>query len=228
MSAFILRFFTRAASRVLALRIRTVASCLVGLGWCVLPLRAEIIDRVLSVVDGVVITESDVVAARELGLVSSADADDPTGAVLARLVDRRLVLAEVDRYAPPEPAADEVDREFQAVRTRLGSGPAYAAALARSGVDEKHLRQTLRDDLRIRAYTEQRFAIPPATENELNQYYREHIEAFTHSGRVVPLEVVRADIARTLSTARRATLIQDWVSGLRRRANIMDLYLTRR
>ena len=30
-----------------------------------------------------------------------------------KLIDRELVLAEVDRYAPPEPAADAVDREME-------------------------------------------------------------------------------------------------------------------
>jgi hypothetical protein len=93
---------------------------------------------------------------------------------------------EVDRYAPPEPTADAVDREIDAVRARFPSQAALEAALARSGIDERHLRETLRQDLRIRAYLGQRFN---GTEDQ------------------------------------RLALINEWVAGLRRRADVIDLYL---
>jgi hypothetical protein len=119
---------------------------------------AETIDRVLALVAGQVITLSDVTAARDLGLQSADGAPDPIRAVLTKLIDRELMLAEVDRYAPPEPSADAVDRELQRVRERFPSPAALDAALARSGIDEKNLRETLREDLRMRAYLDQRFA----------------------------------------------------------------------
>ena len=78
--------------------------------------RAETIDRVVSVVGGHVIMLSDVSAARELGLESPDPGPDPVRAMLSRLIDRQLMLAEVDRYAPPEPAAEAVDRGLAAVR----------------------------------------------------------------------------------------------------------------
>ena len=71
--------------------------------------RAETIDRVLAVVAGQLITLTDVTAAIDLGLQSADGAADPVRAVLSRLIDRELVLAEVDRYAPPEPTAGAVD-----------------------------------------------------------------------------------------------------------------------
>ena len=69
-------------------------------------LSAETIDRVLAIVAGQLITLSDVTAARELGLDGAASqtrAADPVRAVLNTLIDRELVLAEVERYAPSEP-----------------------------------------------------------------------------------------------------------------------------
>jgi hypothetical protein len=120
--------------------------------------RAEIIDRILAVVSGDLITLSDVTAARDLGLQSADGAADPTRAILAKLIDRELVLAEVERYGPPEPAATAIDAELAIVRARFASSPAYDAALRRSGIDEAHLRETLRQDLRIREYENQRFA----------------------------------------------------------------------
>ena len=161
--------------------------------WVVLVLgvvgRAEVVDRVLAVVSGDLITLSDVTAARDLGLVAPGAAADPIRAVLAQLIDRELQLAEVERYAPMEPTADEVDREVQIVRARFPAQQALDAALARSGIDLQHLRETLRENLRIRAYLEQRFA----TADE-----------------------------------RRQQRISDWMAGLRRRADILDLYLAGR
>src|SRR5471030_993543 len=120
--------------------------------------RAETIDRVLAVVANQLITLTDVTAASDLGLQSADGAADPVRAVLNKLIDRELILAEVDRYAPPEPSAEAVDREVARVRERFTSAAAFGSALARSGIDESHLRETLRRDLRMRAYLDQRFS----------------------------------------------------------------------
>ena len=122
--------------------------------------RAETIDRVLAVVAGQLITLSDVTAARDLGLEAADGAADPIRAVLSQLIDRELMLAEVDRYAPPEPTAEAVDREVERVRARFPSPDAFDAALARSGIDEQHLRETLRQNLRM-AHTSTSDLRPP-------------------------------------------------------------------
>ena len=151
--------------------------------------RAETIDRVLAVVAGQIITLTDVTAARDLGLETTDNAADPVRAVLSKLIDRELTLAEVDRYAPPEPSAEAVDRELARVRQRFAPAQ-FESVLARSGIDQKHVRETLRQNLRIKAYLDQRFS---ATDSD-----------------------------------RRQALVEEWVAGLRRRADIADLYLTTR
>jgi hypothetical protein len=151
--------------------------------------RAETIDRLLAVVAGQLIMLSDVTAATDLGLQSADGAADPVRAVLSKLIDRELVLAEVDRYAPAEPTSEAVDREVERVRQRFPSAAAFDAALARSGFDETHLRETLRQDLRMRAYLDQRFSVTPD---------------------------------------QRASAINDWITGLRRRGGVTDLYLAGR
>jgi hypothetical protein len=153
--------------------------------------KAEIIDRALAVVAGVVITQSDATAASALGLVTTEGTSDPLAGILAQLVDRRLMLIEVDRALPQEPSADAVDRRLQSIRAQFASTPAYEAVLRRSGIDETRLRQMLRDQLRIEAYLDQRFSAPPLT----------------------------AD--------RRAVLIKEWVTGLRRRTDISYLDVPR-
>jgi hypothetical protein len=151
--------------------------------------RAELLDRVLAVVGGQLITLTDVTAARDLGLESPGNAPDPTRAILSKLIDRELMIAEMERYAPPEPSADAVDRELASVRARFPSERALDEALGRSGIDEQHLRETLRQNLRIVAYLDRRFAT---------------------------------------AQDRRQAMIDEWLAGLRRRTEIIDLYLAAR
>jgi hypothetical protein len=122
------------------------------------PLRAEVIDRVLAVVGGSLITLSDVNAASALGLVKARSGVDPVRDVLSQLIDRELQLAEVDRYAPPEPSTADLDREVQGVESRFPSPGTFEAALAHAGIDLAALREWLRKDFRIRAYLTQRFS----------------------------------------------------------------------
>jgi hypothetical protein len=147
--------------------------------------RAETIDRVVAVVAGHVIMLSDVSAAQELGLETADPAPDPVRAMLSRLIDRELMLAEVDRYAPPEPDAAAVDRGLAAIRGRFASPSGFENVLARCGIDETLVRESIRQNLRITAYLEQRFS--PAD-------------------------------------PRRQALIADWLAGLKRRGDVVDLF----
>ncbi len=152
---------------------------------------------------------------------------DPVRDTLSRLIDRAIILAEVERYAPPEPDADAVDRELQAVRSGFASPQAFDQALARVGVNEKHLRETLRQNLRIRAYLDQRFTVAAPTDEEVGRYYREHQQEFSRNGAIVPFDQARQNVVQAVRTERRRMLVDDWVAGLRRRAEIVDMYRPR-
>jgi len=200
------------------------AALLMALASPIVTAAAEVIDRVLAVAGGSLIMMSDVRAARDFGLVAAGTGSDPVREVLSRLIDRALVLAEVDRYSPPEPPADAVDRALQAVRQRFATPQAYQATLDRDGVAEKHLRETLREELRIQAYLDQRFTVAPPSDVDLERYYRDHSEGFRRDGVLSPLDQVRQDVRLALVADRRRSLVDDWMAGLRRRAEIIDLY----
>ena len=125
-----------------------------------MPVAAETIDRALAVVAGQLLMLSDVVAVRELGIVTAEAGGDPVGSVLTKLVDRELMLAEVDRYAPPEPDSADIDRDVAVIRSRFPSDAAFLAVLTRSGFDAAHVREIVRQNLRLRAYLDQRFTTP--------------------------------------------------------------------
>jgi hypothetical protein len=180
---------------------------------------AEVLDRVLAVVSGDLILLSDVRAARAFGFIT-VEGDNPEGQALARLIDRSLILAEVERFAPPEPEAAAVDRGVAAVRQRFSSQEAFAAALAQSGIEDRHLREYVRQDLRMNAYLDQRFTSVPPPEEEIGRYYREHPDLYTRNGVLMPFEAARPQIVQLLTAQGRRTLVNDWVAGLRRRADL--------
>ena len=201
-----------------------VLVCVLILGGARAVVASEIIDRALAVVAGNLIMLSDVTAALEFGLVAHGPAPDPIRDTLSRLIDRAIILTEVERYAPPEPDADTVDRELQAVRAGFASPQAFDQALARVGVNAQHLRETLRQNLRIRAYLDQRFTVASPTDEEVERYYREHQQEFSRNGAIIPFDRARQDVVQAVRTERRRMLVDDWVAGLRRRAEIADMY----
>jgi hypothetical protein len=198
--------------------------------------RAQIIDRILAVVDGAIIMQSDVAAAIRLNrvpsggdppagsgssLTSPQDAADPTAAALDRLIERQLILAEVDRYAPPDPAEADIDRHLSDLRTQAGAE--FDKILLLSGIGVEQLRREVRDDLRIQAYLQQRFGAIQPTEEEILQYYREHLASFSINGTARSFDDAH-DVARAaLIAERRGETIREWMSDLRRRANVTVL-----
>jgi hypothetical protein len=128
-----------------------------ALGTLVTSLQPQLVERTLAIVAGQAITLTDVQTVRALGLVDAADVPAAT----ERLVDRALMLREVERYAVPEPQADTVDRRIDEIRLRLGEAE-FRSVLAEGGFSERRLRVWVRDDLRIAAYLEQRFAAAAA------------------------------------------------------------------
>jgi hypothetical protein len=185
----------------------------------------EVIDRMLAVVAGDLIMMSDVSAAVELGLVPQTSGPDVTRTVLSQLIDRSLMLAEVERYAPPEPNKDAVDREYAAVRDRFSSAQGFEEALVRYGIEEASLRATLRANLRLRAYLAQRFSTVPPLDEEVAAYYRTHLDRFSRGGQPRPLEEVRPDVVQALELDRRQQMVDEWLAGLRRRVTIRDVYV---
>jgi peptidyl-prolyl cis-trans isomerase SurA len=188
--------------------------------------RAEIIDRILAVVDTQIITLSDVRAALRFGLVPEDVSLDPTGAVLQRLIDRRLMVNEVDRYGPPEPAESLVNASLAAVERQFKDALGLEIALNQSGLTREELRRQLRDTLRIESYLQQRFSTAvQVSDDDALRYYRENAEDFMRDGQQRPFEEVR-DIARTRVTEnQRAAFVRQWVEGLRRRGSVQLVYL---
>ena len=127
----------------------------------------EIIDRVLAVVNGVILTQTDVFGATAFGLVDpqpsgSAGRSDPGRAGSTHRSRARARRGEPLRAAraPEEAIAARAD----AIRARFPSPEAYQRAMASTGYTNERIHAAARDALRIETYFDQRFgaAVQPA------------------------------------------------------------------
>jgi hypothetical protein len=155
---------------------RTIAVMFLVLA-CSSRLHADIIDRIMAVVGGRPITMSDVTAALQFQLVEPpSGTPDPVAYSVERLIERTLILAEVERFQPPEPDPSEITTRVETLERRAGSPAAFDKLLATTGMTRDQLRRHIRDDLRITTYTNQRFGAntPPAErENAIRSWVSE-------------------------------------------------------
>ena len=119
----------------------------------------QVLDRVVARVGSAAITQTDVEAAVAFGIV-----DPKAGDPVKLMIDRRLMLAEVNRLPPPEPDM----RAIQAlmVNMKTAAGPDVNAVMKRTGVDDKRLSELARETLRIQSYVLKRFPTGPRSEEQ--------------------------------------------------------------
>ena len=70
------------------------------------------------------------------------------------------------------------------------------------------------------SYLQQRFGAIQPTDDELREYYREHAAEFSQGAVVRPFEEAREVVKAALVAERRAAMVRDWLTDLRRRANV--------
>ncbi|MEW5983548.1 MAG: hypothetical protein AB1806_14435 [Acidobacteriota bacterium] len=187
--------------------------------------QGQLVDRVVAIVSGTIVTMTDARAALELGFVDAAGADDPVAVAVGWLVDRQLILEEAARYgtAPPEPA--QVDEAIEALRSRDATAQAFDDRLTRLGLSEGDLRMLVRHDLLARSYVDRRFdATLAVTENEAQEYYRLRVDRFVREGRLLSFDEARKAVYEALARDRRERALADWLARLRRRAELSILY----
>lgn len=193
----------------------------------VVPLRgAELLDRVIAVVSGTVITLSDARTALALGLVDARQARDPIETALRWLVDRQLVADEAARSGALDVDLTLVNREVEAVRQRFPSASDYRAGLVRLGLDDAGVLRLVRGTVAARQYVERRFdAMLQPTDDELREFFARHQERFVHGGRQLTLDEALDEVRAMVQQERRQQAVAAWMDRLRRRADVNELYL---
>ena len=120
--------------------------------------QPPVLDRVVAVVEGEVILQSDVRGFLELGLIDAGSGSVSEADVVTSLIERQLMLDEVNRAAVPEPPPATVDERYATLRGRFAGDEALHRVLDRHGLSPDDLRQIVIDELRLAAYVADRFA----------------------------------------------------------------------
>lgn len=175
----------------------------------------QLLDRIVARVSGNALTLTELQSARGFGLVNG-----PTDEMaLRQLIDRQLLLIEVGRFPPEEPADATVDVEE--ARMRTAAGPRLAELMAATGTDAARLRDLARDTQRIEAYLDQRFGTArQVTQEEATAYYDAHPDEFRRNGVVIPFDEALPAVRERANAERRRTQLERWLIDLRGRADI--------
>ena len=173
------------------------------------------------------IMHSDVRAFIDLKLVDVAQDAEPEVTTLTRLIERWLILDQVDRYVVADPPAVIIERQLTDVRTSFSSEAAFVRALEQVGYTTDDLQQVLRDNARRDAYLEDRFAaVRLPSDDQLREYFEAHEDEFTQSGHPLTFAEARPFVLQRLAGELRIGMIAYWVEGLVRRAVVVRMPIT--
>lgn len=185
------------------------------------PGTAEVIDRIVAVIDRDVITLSEAELAREIGVLRSGGGGDdlPLTQVVERLIEVHLIEREVRRYRGEPVPSHEISRAMDAIRDSFPSGEAFREALTARGMDEDSLRLLVRRQIAISQYLERRFRpLVYVTDEEARRYYQEEI--LSSGGVVPPYEEVVEKIRQIVREKKFNQRVDDWIETLKSRTPI--------
>lgn len=187
------------------------------------------IDRVVAIVNGDLILESDVDEERRFAAFQpyrkSTEAFSRQDAI-NRLIDRTLILQQDGEQAMPTISDEAVTADILDLRKAIFACRAYSCEtaagwqhfLADNGFTEEEFRQRWRDRMVTLRFIEQRFRMGIRIEpTEINQYYQQTLLPEYASRHVQPpkLSAIRDRIQEILLQQRVGRLLDDWLKALR-------------
>src|SRR5262245_50192391 len=171
---------------------------------------AEILDRMVAVVEGHVITSSDVRQEREICKQLGEPFTGDDKALAREMIDNYLIDRQSTDFAGLDVSQEEIDAELKKVVLQ--------------GVSSQAMRDAVTVRIRISKFFDLRFQqfIRP-TDEEIQKYYD---EVFLPEARnrgvnpLPPLAQVADGIRNNLIQEQRSREIDTWLAGIRKRSNI--------
>ncbi len=182
--------------------------------------KAELVDRIVAIIDREVVTLSEAEQASEIAR-SRGGASVGLVDIVERLIESRLVEREVERFTGEPAPSDLVQRAFEEVRAGSPSDAAFREMLARSGLTEEELWTTLRRQVAVAQYLERRFRpLTFVTEEQIAAYYRDELAPAVEGDRLPELDEVSESIRRILEERAFNARVEEWIAVLKERAKI--------
>jgi hypothetical protein len=174
--------------------------------------QAEVIDRIVAIVNGHLVTLSDVRQERETrALLGEAPLDDTT--LAKQIVDNYLIEEQIADYPNIEVPNSEVDAYFQKSDRRPSTIP-------------ESLRNAVRQRIRVQKFFEVKFRESiQATDDEVRKYYEEVFVPEAQKRGVQPIPPLTD---KEVAEAVRENVVQEsldhevgvWLEAIRRRSKV--------
>jgi SurA N-terminal domain len=193
-------------------------------------LGGQIVDRVVTNVNGHVVLQSD--WEQELAFEAFSNARDPDSftsaernAALNRLIDRELLREQV-RPSQPAPAEQVAARvaEVRKLHPECATDDGWHATLQRYGLTESSLEKRLGDEIQLMKLVEDR--LRPSIQIDqraVETYYRDQLlpDMKRAGSRATPLTEVFGRIKDLLAERKMNELLSGWLASLRSGSHIL-------
>lgn len=202
---------------------------------------AVVLDRVIAVINGDVLLESDV--QDEMHFAALQPYSVPPGEntqlrAAQRLVNRTLILQQMNdpqqTIKIPQPSEQEVQQRIDELRKQIPACKRYHCEtpegwhdfLASNGFTEEQVDARWRQRLRILQFTEERFRSGiRVSRPEVEAYYQKNLLPQFEKEKVTPppLDSIVSRIEEILLQEKVNVLLQDWLKTLRDQGNVLVL-----
>lgn len=210
---------------------RPLSTSVIFLAVTILASRAEVVERVVAVVNARTILLSELDTATRLEALLShqpLNAIDLTArqATFQRMIDQELLRGEMENSSVAPSTAEQIAVKLHELRQQYpeaSTDAAWAAILTRYGVTEQEVGAEIAaelDGLRLIDFRLRSSALPDAT--QIDRYYRTTYEPDMRAkhAKPAPLPDVTPQIREILTQQKMTDLTATWLQTLRSQANI--------
>jgi hypothetical protein len=192
---------------------------------CAAPVLA---DRVVAVVDGDPILQSDLERAIVLGPAerrAGETSEQFHRRVLDGLIEQRLRIHEVERYGFEQVPVETIAAQIEVIRARFPSEEDFRRRLRELGMQLEGLEQLVAQQLQVMVYVDELLGARVFIGlEEIDAYYqRVLVPQLQAEGKPAPpIEEVREQIRELLRQERLNEELARWTAELRREADVFD------
>jgi hypothetical protein len=202
------------------------------------PVEGSEVDRVVAIVNGELILDSDVDQERRFAaLLPYGEASGPYNrdAAIERLINRDLILQQLELQPGDEITQEAASRDLDALRKSIPTCKEYHCEtqtgwdkfLATEGFTEESLTSLWRQRMKVLAFIELRFRMGiDITPQEINAYYEKTLLPQYAALKVTPppVSTISSRIQEVLLQQRVSKLLDDWLDSLRAQGNVVVLH----
>ena len=193
--------------------------------------KAEVIDRLMAVVNGQIITLGDVeqetkmrqldrIAEKKGETIAPSSQSANQELVVQYLIEQALIREQIQQFPGIEVSDDQIDAQLAAIHSNAG-GPERLTAL---GIDIAEVRKRIQWQLQVMKFVDYRFRqFIVVDSNEIDAYYRNQFLPALQKRNALPapdLAQVEEQIRKILIEEKLNLQVEEWLASLRKDATI--------